>query len=90
LLVLSGAREDPGDHDTVTATLDDAKGKMLVIEVSVLAIVLYGLYLRRTGGISRSEKTSERRPDGTLVEREIVEYAPVDSPLKALTSLFQP
>jgi len=89
LLVLSGAWEDSQERPVVEEVIDDAKGKMPVIEVAILAIVaLYGLYLWRTGGVARSEKTAERKADGTVIEREIVEYASVDSPLTAITKLL--
>jgi hypothetical protein len=89
LLFLSAAWSEDHERQRLSAVLDDAKGKLPVIEVAILAIVaMYGLYLWRTGGVKRSEKTIERKPDGSFVERAITDYAAPTGPLRQITSLF--
>jgi hypothetical protein len=90
LLVLSGAWSDEREREQVTLVLEDAKGKLPVLEIGLLALVaMYGMYLWRTGGVRRSEKTVERKADGSLVEHDIVEYTGPSAPLQAIVSLFK-
>jgi hypothetical protein len=88
LITLSCAWED-GDQDRIRTALDDAKGKMPVIEIGLLALVaMYGLYLWRTKGIKRSERVISRGPDGSLEIREVTEYTGPNEALSAVVNLL--
>lgn len=88
LRVLSSAWSDPAQRGAVRRALAEAKGKLPVIEVAILAIAaMYGMYLIATGGVKRTEKTYER--EGT-VYKEVTEYADPVDPLRSVTGLFAP
>jgi hypothetical protein len=56
----------------------EAKAKLPVIEVGILAIVaMYGMYLTVTGGVKK--RVAERKKDGTYAET--TEYASPEGPL---------
>lgn len=88
LITLSLAWED-GDQNRIRAALDDAKGKMPIIEIGLLSLVaMYGLYLWRTKGIRRSERVISRKPDGSLEVREVTEYTGPNEALSAVVNLL--
>ncbi len=83
LLVLSQAWEDPAERERVRRAIDGATGMLPIIDPDLIAIVcLYGVY--RLLLVERHEKTTIRRPDGSLKERLVVEYGP----LAALLRMF--
>lgn len=89
LLVLSGAWNEAGQPDRILQAAEGAKAKLPVIEVGIIAVVImYGLYLLRTGGIKRSQRTTIRHKDGSLTETVITEYADPLGPLSVLTKFF--
>jgi len=77
-------------RQTVESAFRAARGKLPVIEVGIAATaVMYGVYLVVTKGI-RSERTvTERRADGTTIERRAVEYFGPTGPLNAITNIFR-
>jgi len=89
--VLSMAWLGEGGRQKVESAFQAARGKLPVIEVGIAATaVMYGLYLVVTKGI-RSERTvTERRPDGTTIERRAVEYFGPSGPLNAITNILRP
>jgi hypothetical protein len=89
LLVLSSHWDEPGQADRILEITTEAKSKLPVIEVGIIATAaMYGLYLLRTGGIKRSERTTIRREDGTFEESEKLEYTDPNGPLAALSRLL--
>jgi hypothetical protein len=89
LLVLSSAWTEAGQPDRILQAAEGAKAKLPVIDVGIIAVVImYGLYLLRTGGIKRSQRTTIRHKDGSLTETVITEYADPLGPLSALTKFF--
>ncbi|MBB5858149.1 hypothetical protein ACFQ05_21255 [Amycolatopsis umgeniensis] len=90
LAVLSAAWSDESEQNRIRAVLTETKGKLPVIEVGIIAIAcMYGMYLRTTRGIKRYEKTTTRKPDGTFVEKEKIEYTDPTRPLGAITDIFR-
>jgi hypothetical protein len=89
LLILASAWEEPGQAERILQITAEAKAKLPVIEVGIICVAaMYGLYLLRTGGIKRSERTTIRRKDGSLEESEIMEYSDPSGPLSALARLL--
>jgi hypothetical protein len=89
LFLLASAWEEPDERERIDRIVNDAQGKLPVIEVGVIAIVaIYGMYLIATGSIKSTTRTTIRRPDRTLEETETVEYAGPQGPLSAIVKLF--
>jgi hypothetical protein len=85
LAVLQGAWEDDGLRDLVRGAVIDAKLKLPVVEVTVIAVAaLYGAWLARTGGRSRHERVITRNPDGSFEERETTEWYGPEGPLREI------
>jgi hypothetical protein len=85
LAVLSDLWES--DADTVRTALSEAKADLPVIELTLLAVIaVYGMWLRRTGGVRRSQRVVRRLPNGTIEEETAVEFYDASAPLKAITS----
>ncbi|MFB7330883.1 hypothetical protein ACFC00_04480 [Streptomyces adustus] len=86
LFVLSGVWEEPDQAERILQIAADAKVKLPVIEIGIISVAaMYGLYLLRTGGIKRSQRTTIRRQDGSFEEKETVDYADPLGPIAALT-----
>ncbi|EME60898.1 hypothetical protein [Amycolatopsis decaplanina] len=75
------------EHDRLRAVLAETKGELPVIEVGIIAIA--SMYLPATRGIKKYEKTTTRKPDGTFVEKEKIEYTDPARPLGAITDIFR-
>jgi|PlaIllAssembly_1097288.scaffolds.fasta_scaffold343541_1 hypothetical protein len=89
LLLLSSVWEETSEQERVERVLKDAKGKLPVIEVGIIAIVaMYGMYLIATGGVKKRIRTTTRKPDGTLEEKETKEIVGPEGPLSLITKLF--
>lgn len=89
LAVLSSAWEEEGEAEKIKSAIADAKAKLPVIEMAILAIVaMYGMYLYTTGGITKKKRTVERLPDGTLREAETTELHDPGKPLGTIVALF--
>ncbi|MEV4639122.1 hypothetical protein AB0J80_17385 [Actinoplanes sp. NPDC049548] len=89
LAVLSEAWDDPSRHEQISRILADAKTKLPVIEVSVLAIsALYGIYLFRTGGKKRTTRYVKRDKDGGFTLKEETEYAEPNSVFRTILGIF--
>jgi hypothetical protein len=89
LFVLSDSWTDPETRSIIERVVPDARGKLPVIEAGLLALVtLYGLYLHTTKGVTRTERIVERKPDGSLVERQITEYHHPAEVLKVIPELL--
>jgi hypothetical protein len=72
LVVLSTAWDDPQDQQLIRDSFEEAKTKLPVIEIAILATVaMYGMYLCVTKGIKK--KVVQRKPDGSFSES--TEYA---------------
>ncbi|MEU8079219.1 hypothetical protein AB0B31_27705 [Catellatospora citrea] len=85
LFFLASAWDEPGEQDRIVEIVEDAKAKLPVIEVGMIVLgVMYGLYLLRTGGVKRTERTTIRRPDGSFEETLTVEYADPHGPASVL------
>jgi hypothetical protein len=90
LHVLSAAWQEEGQAARITEITAEAKAKLPVIEVALICIAaMYGLYLLRTGGIKRSERTTIRKPDGSFEEKVKIEYADPVGPAAALSRLLR-
>lgn len=89
LAVLEAAWEDSELIAAVEGAIRDAKAKLPVIEVSVIALVaMYGLYLAATGGRKSVVRSVVRRADGTYEEIEQTEWYGPTAPLSAMAGLF--
>jgi hypothetical protein len=87
LAFLSDAWENETERSKIKDAAAEAKTKLPVIEIGILAMVaMYGMYLAVTGGIIRH--TVERKPDGTF--KESTEYHPPTGPLGALVKMVVP
>lgn len=90
LALLSCAWADPSEVERVRGAIEEAKGKLPVLEAATLAIVaMYGMYLVVTGGVRKREAVVERGPDGTLRETTTTEYFGPAGPLSAVVNLFR-
>ncbi|UGT55056.1 hypothetical protein [Nocardia asteroides] len=91
LEVLAAAWTDPEHRAMASRALHDARGKLPVIEVAIIAITaMYGMYLVKTSGVRKAESTVIRKPDGSYEIREIVEYADPSNALATISQLFTP
>jgi hypothetical protein len=89
LAILSGAWDDPDERARVISAIENAEGKLPIIEVGLLAIVvLYGLYLQRTGGVKESETVVERTASGDLRTTVRTEFFGVGSVLANVVGMF--
>ncbi|MEV0251892.1 hypothetical protein AB0H76_35255 [Nocardia sp. NPDC050712] len=90
LMVLASSYAEPGEQDRVVAALDQAKAKLPVIEVGMIALAcVYGMYLIATGGIRKSETIVVRKPNGAFEERSTVEYTEPGNIIGAILELLQ-
>jgi hypothetical protein len=87
--ILATAWDDPDERLRVIAVLDEARTKLPVIELGILAIVaMYGMWLLTTGGVKRVREKTVRRGDVSETERETEYHAP-DGPLRAVVGLLK-
>jgi hypothetical protein len=87
LAFLSTAWDQDEERSKIQDAFLEARGKLPVIEVGLLAIVaMYAMYLATTGGISK--RTVQRLPDGTL--NDVTEYHAPAGPLGMVIKLFKP
>lgn len=90
LAILATAWADESERPRVKSALIDAKAKLPVIEISVIAMAcMYGLYLLVTGGIKKSDTTIIRKPDGSFEVRQTIEYSDPARPLGAIANIFR-
>jgi Asp-tRNA(Asn)/Glu-tRNA(Gln) amidotransferase B subunit len=76
LALLSSAWDDPREAERIQSIVDDAKGKLPVIETAIVAVVaVYGMYLIVTGGAKKTKKTVCHKKDGTFETVEVIEWA---------------
>jgi len=91
LEILSAAWEEPGEQQKVRNAMAEAKSKLPIIEIGILAMVaMYGMYLLATGGIAQSETTTERRADGSYTEIARTAYHAPSGPLGMLVKMVSP
>jgi len=84
LAVLSAGWDE--DESLIRDAFAEAKAKLPVIEVGILAIVaMYGMYLKVTGGVKK--RVVERKPDGTY--KETVEFATPEGPIGLIVKLIK-
>jgi hypothetical protein len=89
LFALSAIWDTPGYQSAVTSALAEAKQKLPIVEIGIVAAsALYVIYLLKTGGIRRTERKVVRRPDGTFEYEEVVEYADPSSIIGELIRIF--
>jgi len=91
LAFLEAAWEEPGQEERIRAAVGEAKSKLPVIEIGILAMVaMYGMYLLATGGVQRSEETRKTSADGSSSERKVVEFVGPSGPLSKVVDLLAP
>jgi hypothetical protein len=91
LAVLSAAWDEPAETERVKSAIEHARGKLPVIELGLLAIVImYGLYLQKTGSLKETETVVERTPDGGFRTTTRSNYFGVGKALGSVVSLFKP
>ncbi|MBV8135579.1 MAG: hypothetical protein JO121_08070 [Deltaproteobacteria bacterium] len=74
------------DETIIRNAFAEAKTKLPVIEVAILAVVaMYGMYLAVTGGVKK--KIVQRKPDGSYTET--TEYYASQGPLGAIVNLVK-
>jgi hypothetical protein len=89
LALLSAAWDDPAERERVESAIDHARGKLPVIEVGILAVVvMYGLYLQKTGGLKTTETVVERTADGRFRRTTRSSYFDVGTALGSVVKLF--
>jgi hypothetical protein len=88
-MILGQAWEEQGETEQVEKTIQGAKDKLAVIELSILAIVaIYGMYLLATGGKLKEEEIEETQPDGSKKKIHRTIYAPPTAPLQAIVDVI--
>jgi hypothetical protein len=87
--VLREAWNDVDERARVERSIDAAKQKLPVVEVTILGmVVLYGMYLHVTGGRkSVTTRSTDKGDKGGRVDETTTEYYP--HPLKSLVDLFR-
>jgi len=89
LAVLSALWDDPKHRDSVRDAIAQAKNRLPIVEVTVIAAcALYGLYLVTTGGKRREVRKTIKRPDGSWEESVKIEFADAKGPLRALGGIL--
>jgi hypothetical protein len=87
--ILAAAWDDPDERARVVAVIDEARTKLPVVEIGILAIAaMYGMWLLTTGGVKRKKERVAQRGDESKIERETEYYAP-DGPLRAVVNLLK-
>ncbi len=84
LVYLEHAWEDDAQVPSIRAAFEHAKARLPVVETAILSIVvMYGMYLIRTGGIS--DFAVRRNPDGSYEKTEKREaFVPIVSAMAGL------
>jgi len=85
LALLAMAWEKPADRQAIRNAFAEAKKKLPVIELGIIATVaMYAMYLAVTDG--KTKTTIEHKPDGTYTET--TEYHAPTGPLNSLAKLI--
>jgi hypothetical protein len=91
LAILSVDWENPQQRALIEDAAAEAKNRMPVTEVTVLALVgLYSMWLVVTGGRKKASRVTKRDSKGNLEEHEVIEWYPFSQPLAAMYRLFAP
>jgi hypothetical protein len=86
LALLSAAWVEEAERERIVGAIEEAKNKLPVIEVGIMAYVaMYAMYLAVTGG--KTKVTVERKPDGSF--KESTDYHDPVGPLGALIWLIR-
>jgi hypothetical protein len=89
LVYFEHAWEDSAQKSSIRAAFEHAKGRLPVIDTAILAVVvMYGMYLVATGGVTKFTRTVKRNPDGSYKETEVEEREPFGPIVSAMTRLF--
>ncbi len=81
--------EDDTQEPPIRAAFEHAKGKLPVVETTILAVAaMYGMYLLTTRGVTKITRTTKRNADGSYEETEEVEAEPFAPIVSAITQLF--
>jgi hypothetical protein len=89
LAVLSDAWGSPPEAERIARAVDDAKTKMPVIEVGIMAMVaMYGMYLAATRGKKSEEWIVQRDEQGRLQKVRRTSYFGPTGPLSALGGMI--
>lgn len=89
LAVLSALWDDDGTREIVRGAIGDAKDKLPVVEVAIIALAaMYGVYMVVTKGQKRRVKQVKRTAEG-WVEREEVEFYDFSAPVSALGAIVK-
>lgn len=97
LTFLGDKWEEPGEAEKIKRAFDSAGKKLPVIVPAIIAAVtLYAIYavanwryVEKTGGVRKTRRIWKRKPDGTVEETEIREYAPPETPDGAVKFIFE-
>jgi hypothetical protein len=88
LVVLSAAWDDPAERERVRSAVENARVKLPVIEVAIIAVAaMYALWLLKTGGVKETEETTHRGPDGSFEQTRRTEYYSAEGPLRTVIDL---
>jgi hypothetical protein len=89
LAVLSAAWDDPAERERVRSAVENARVKLPVIEVGILAIAaMYGLWLLKTGGVKETEEATRRAPDGSFEQTRRTTFYSPEGPLRAVIGIL--
>lgn len=90
LIVLSCVWSHPDQRAMLVSMIEDAKKKLPVIEVGIIATaVMYGMYLVATRGVRRDERIVKKTDEG-YVESTFVEYHSPYSIVSSVIGMFRP
>jgi hypothetical protein len=88
--ILAAAWERSDERDRVRAALAEARTKLPVVEIGILAIAaMYGMWLLATGGVKRNVERTVRSADGSETKERETVYYPPDGPLRAVVDVFR-
>jgi hypothetical protein len=83
------AWEDDAQQSSIRTAFENAKGRLPVVEVTILAIVaMYGIYLITTKGVTKIRHTIKRNPDGSYEETVETDKEPFAPVVSAIGQLF--
>ena len=88
--VVAAGWHDPEQRSLTQGAIDESGARLPVVEVvSIVAAVMYGMWLLTTRGQRRTSRTVRREADGSYVEIETTEWYDPTGPLRAVVDVLR-
>lgn len=88
--VVAAGWHNPEQRSLTQGAIDESGARLPVVEVvSIVAAVMYGMWLLTTRGQRRTSRTVRHEADGTYVEVETTEWYDPTGPLRAVVDVLR-